>query len=242
MNSLADLLRCLRVAEPAPPVRPRRQQRRRRRKARRAQLAIAAPVAGVAPLPQRAPRRQRAKRGRNAVGSLGEVAIRRSEFLASSGTAKTGSVFLTPANFPWLSNVAKAFERVRWLACSLEWRPNVGTTEAGSYAIGMDWGQRSTKLELEDGRFVVPRLREITKPDVLAMTPVVEHPIWQGGRITLPQNLLNSRQWYDVPTSFSDTTAFDAGPGALAWAHSGSANAGDLWLHYHVLLQGTRKV
>lgn len=245
MEALCQLLRLAQLAEaPRPPRAQGRRKRRQRRRQRQLPpaLPLALPAPG-APLPQR--RRQR--RRRNGQGpsrglASGEVVLRRSEFLETATSAAT--FFLNPVNFPWLGNVAKAFERVKWLLCDVEWRPTVGTTVSGSSGIGFDWGAQSSKaVWQEDGHFgQTQRLGAVTKNDVLACTPVVEGPAWTAKRLTLPRNLLQSRLWYDIPTATTSGDTFDYGPGSVVHFSSASGGGGDIWVHYQLALHGTRKV
>lgn len=246
MEALCQLLRLAQLAE-APTQRPRRRQQRRRRRPRQPapQLPLALPAPGM-PLPQRR-RRQRRPRQRQPGPSRGlaqgEVTLRRSEYLESA-TKATTSFFLSPANFPWLRNLAKAFERVKWLLCDVEWRPTVGTTVSGATALGFDWGAVSTTVKFhEDGHFgPSPRLGAADKNAVLACSPAVEGPAWSPKRLRVARNLLQSRMWYDLPVDTATGQKFDFGPGSVLVFSDASNGGGDIWVHYEVVMQGTRKV
>lgn len=145
-----------------------------------------------------------------------------------SATALLKTVVLVPDSFAWLKNIAKSFERVRWNSCVLQWRPAVGTTTSGVIAYGAAWDCSSTD----------PPNRE----DVLAQTPVADHPIWQTGRLSLPVSRLRSRAWYQ-PTA---SDKFDAAPCSLKLSMSATnlkakQLAGEWWVTYDITMAGTQK-
>lgn len=203
------------------------------------------------------PQRQRRRRGPNnstpgTQGALvtnnlsrgvsqGEVIISRRELLKDLTTANKGEqVLIAPANLPWLKNLAKVFERVRWLSLVIEYRPAVGANTAGTVAIGVDWMSQSANVVHRDG-LLVRDLEEVSKSNVLACTPSVDAPVWQRiPSLVVPASRLQSRQWYEVVDSVTSTTNFiDVSPGFVAF-YTTAANAGEIWLSYKVHLSGTR--
>lgn len=175
--------------------------------------------------------------------SQGEVSVGRSELLAEITTGSDGKVgsskVLAPLNLPWLVNVAKAFERVRWNSVRIEYRPAVGSTADGTVAIGFDWG--SSSVSATDGSWTL--VSAVDKASVLATTPNVDMPVWQKGQITIPASRLQSRAWYELPAS-SISNLFDEAPGTVVWAAQSAASktVGEIWIHYRVQMSGTRKV
>lgn len=176
---------------------------------------------------------------------MGEVTVSRVELLQTVTTgsdgAASGSVVLAPFNMPWLVNLAKAFERIRWIACALEYRPTVGANTDGSIAVGVDWGAKS--LTVADGRLTT--LGAIDKSGVLACTPSVDTPVWaRVPRIVVPAARLQSRAWYELVENVTTVALYDAAPGSLVFYANGAANktVGELWVSYTVVLSGTRKV
>lgn len=157
------------------------------------------------------------------------------------GTADTGkAIVLHPTNMPWLMNMAKVFERVRWLSAVIEYRPLVGANTAGSVAIGFDWMAPSSKVEFRDGIHVLDAV--IDKARVLACTPSMDSPLWQRvPAFTLPSNRLQSRLWYELEAPNSSNT-MDVAPGSLLVFNTGasSAAAGEVWVRYRVHFSGTR--
>lgn len=178
---------------------------------------------------------------------MGEVTTTRSELLTdlavSTGTSVSGSVILSPANFPWFKNIAKAFERVRWNSCVLEYRPAVGANTDGVVALGLDWGAQSATVDEASGLWKL--VRSVDKNDVLACVPSVDTPVWNRvPSLIVPANRLQSRAWYDLPKDVKTDSVFDAAPGSVLYHVSGSAakTYGELWVKYSVTLSGTRKV
>lgn len=175
--------------------------------------------------------------------SQGEVTVARSELLKDVVTASDGkvgaSVVLAPLNLPWLSNIAKAFERVRWHSARIEYRPAVGANTDGTVAVGFDWG--STDVKSVEGNWQL--VAAIDKPAVLSCTPNIDMPVWQRATLSIPNARLQSRAWYDLPKE-SISTIFDEAPGTVVYAAQSGAGktVGELWLHYRVQLSGTRKV
>lgn len=186
----------------------------------------------------------------------GEINISMFEMLSSVKTGAdgtvTGSVLVDPSNLPWLSNISKAFERVRWHSVSLEWRPSVGANTDGSFAMGFDWGDKSAdrlKARKVGGREVicVHELDAIDRMEVLSCTPCVDTPVWQRvPNFVIPGSRLQSRTWYEIPDDPKSTTVglYDRAPGSLVYQCSGAANKsmGEVWIRYGAKLFGTRKV
>lgn len=163
------------------------------------------------------------------MGALGsEVIISRSEMLQElKQGATSGTVFLSPTSFPWLSNLAKVFELWRPTRMQVEWRPAVATSSSGTIAYGVDWAK--------------PQLKEANAVDraaVLALTPVVDGPVWRMSRLNLPVSILTSRKWFELSTDAHDS---NTGPGALAFSCTYNGAAGEFWVHYTVHFYGTNK-
>lgn len=188
----------------------------------------------MAPMAQRPPR-NRGRRQRNSPApalAQGEVVLSRSERLTNTST-DVKDYWLHPANFPWLKNLAQAFELYRWVRCNIEYRPLVGATKDGSAAVGVDWSAQS--MTLEQGRYL--RAGKSTRDDVLACTPNFDTPVWQRvPRLVLPADKLRQRLWYDLKN-----TSYDTAPGSVAVVSS-SNDSGEIWVHYTVVMAGTRSV
>lgn len=191
-------------------------------------------------------RKRRNKRKGNGSNSItqGEVTIARSELLETVTTDDKGSVggskLLVPSNLPWLKNLAKAFERVRWQSLRIEYRPAVGANTDGTIALGFDWGSSNVKQEVEGGWTFV---HSIDKASVLSCTPCADGPVWNRNQMAVPQPRLQSRAWYELAEDVKDSV-FDYSPGGLCWYAQGGAlkTMGELWVHYKLQMSGTRKV
>lgn len=160
----------------------------------------------------------------------GELRIKRKELLESVALAegKTELVLtkkLIVDSFPWLGNLAKSFEKVKWHAMKAYWKPAVGTTEGGLVTVGMRW---DTTKESEN------------RVAVAAQTPSQTCAIWEDGErrpLVLPPARLMTRAWYIIGEEKSDS-----GPGMLEVGISGPAGKvlGEVWVEYSVTLAGTR--
>lgn len=191
-------------------------------------------------------RKRKARRGGGNQLSQGEVVVSRSELLDTLTTGTDGkasaSKVLVPVNLPWLSNVAKAFERCRWQSVRIEYRPAVGANTDGTVAVGFDWGSSNEAKEGDGGAWTL--VRAIDRVGVLACTPNVDGPVWSKASLTIPSQRLQSRAWYEVPAAAPTSDVYDFAPGSLVYYVQGAASKtlGEIWVHYRVQLSGTRKV
>lgn len=215
-------------------------RRRRRRRGNSAVASNTVPLAATsssAPTMQIFPGRRRGK-GRSPIE--GEITIRRMEVLAdivarANTTSTTGTKYLYPdtssaaSQMPWLSNLAKCFDRLRWNYLHVFWRPAVAATVSGQIAFGVDWNQSTTSLS--------------SSGVVTALTPSRQVAIWhdtEKEKMVLPRARLQSMLWYKIGSS-SD---YQMGPGSLRYYVSHDANVaekalGSLWIEYSATMQGT---
>lgn len=163
-------------------------------------------------------------------GSDGEIVVSRTEKLADvnpSDKVTTGLVPLYPTSsvMPWLAKLVVAFDRIEWLQATLQFKPFVGTQTSGSVAFSVDWDS-----SVGSG--------SVTRNKVLSGTPVYEAPVWQNGRLPLPQKMLMSRKAYSLHT----VDLADKQPGNLMWSvegHDKTTTLGEVWITYRVRLSGT---
>lgn len=214
--------------------------RRKRQRRRAKQAGAAAGGVPVAPMTQ-APvqgagggRRRRARGGGGGIPTIsngqGAVRVRRTEFAleVSGGTAVQGFYFRAE-DFPWLGNLAKSFDRITWHSATVCWKPAVGTTVDGLVSYGMDWAGD----------------RQVTKrSDLLAFTPVQDHPVWQQSQMVLPSARLQTRKEYVTKQndSVSNRPFYDSSPGLLTVVTTNTAAKvmGEIWITYDVTLFGTQ--
>lgn len=173
--------------------------------------------------------------------AAGDVVVSRSELLTTVGTT-VATAILHPSNFPWLGNLAKVFERYRFVSLQLEYRPLVGANTAGSVAMGVDWTTSSMSLvSSPTGQMHLKGYKAADRTDILALTPSADTPVWQRiPRISVPTGLLQSRLWYDTSTPTTTSIIPDYAPGYVA-STSTVDKAGEVWVHYRIHLSGTRK-
>lgn len=225
-------------------------RRRQKRKAKKNGLNQTPGTAGGAiVIPMNVGKKKNKKRGSGSGVAAGEVTIARSEYLTEVKTSDqgkaSGDFILDVMNFPWLSNIAKAFERIRWNSAVIEYRPAVGTTSDGLFCLGFDWGDKSAAaLERQENGFL-GFYKTVERSAVLACTPANDTQVWNKTRMNIPAGRLQSRQWYEIPASTTTSVAvYDRAPGSVVYsASSGNSKVvGELWIHYSVRLSGTRKV
>lgn len=173
------------------------------------------------------PQSTRPKSGRTrGITPQGSIRISRRELLITL-KGETASATLKPLNFPWLKNIAKAFDRVSWHGAKVFYRPSVGATTSGSVAIGVDWDSNTATLTYEN---------------VAAMTPFTDGAVWQPLTLVLPRNKLMSRKEYVITPNKDKDSDFDLSPGYLCVAADGAPSnttLGHVWIEYDLTLFGT---
>lgn len=180
-------------------------------------------------------RRRRATPG-SGIGNGGRIVMRRDELLATVATTagKTESYFsklLKPGAdvMPFLFKLSSCYQRVKWRAMSITWRPAVGTSTNGIITYGIAYNNQ-----------VITDRNGVT-----SLTPVNDHPVWQGSSsspLTIPGEMLMTRKWYELNTSSKD--AFDQAVGTFCcgFTHDSENQAksrGEFWIRYTVEMEGT---
>lgn len=136
------------------------------------------------------------------------------------------SVILHPDKLPWLGALAKGFDRIKWHRAKIIWRPSVGAMESGSIAIGIDWDSNAAALDYKN---------------TVALTPVMDSPVWQSTTLPLPSGKLQTRKEYHIRKDTNESD-YDKAPGyALIVTEGAKQNTtiGHVWLEYDVSLFGT---
>lgn len=203
--------------------------RSKRRRMRRKQLGLGNTNIGVvAPAVQLS--NPRASRQSAAWNGDGGFRIRRSEYLKDV-TAVLGYVVLQMASIPWLSGIAKNFDRLRWFGLRVEYKAAVGTTSNGMVSYGIDWDL--TQQDRMDRSFI------------LNCTPCCDHPSWQSSAMSLPQSKLMTRKEYFTAQAKDVTHLNDCAPCSIIFVSTTPNNVasvvGELWIHYDLEFFGTRK-
>lgn len=177
------------------------------------------------------------------VGNGGQITLTRSELFATV-TVESGQDFKGLTNLvspstnimTFLYRLAKCYTRIRWNNLSFEWKPAVGTSQAGIITYG---------LRLMDDR---ANAKEPTsRAEVSALYPVNDHPVWQRAVLPVNKELLMSRKWYATPaTDNFSGDAVDLAPGSLVVGCQAPATTtsnlfvGEFWVSYSVTLDGNR--
>lgn len=188
---------------------------------------LAKAMAKVSLKPKQKKRRNNRRKTRSTPGTTGQttqqqqgsVTFSRLEYVAD--VKDSGSFDLCPSSFPFLKGLSANFELYRWTKMEVQYKPAVGTNTAGAVTIGVDWSNKKTKK---------------TRPEISALTPMMDTPVWQMSKLTLPSSRLQTRKEYILESDDVN----DKQPGALLWKSSSSSAVGDLWISYTVHLFGTK--
>lgn len=220
-----------------PPKRGGLAQRLQRLEGVLSQLTVSA---RAAPGPSAQPKRKRARRRKRGVAgpvmqtmSPTDVVLSKLELcdtlkVAASQTTATGQCDLKPSSLPFLSNISKCFERIKWLRVRAMYKPAASMTQAGLVSVGVDWNWSGTAT---------------TRKQVACYTPNNSGPVWKEFVVQLPANRLQSRLWYNISSDPKFGPA-EQGPAQVVWAIDASGGssgltAGELWVEYTVVLSGT---
>lgn len=162
----------------------------------------------------------------------GAVRIARREYLGeiknTDGVNAWGNFKLDPITFPWLKNIAKNFERVKWHSCMVLFKPCLSATTSGSIIYGVDWDSQVAESVIQDYEHIS------------ALTPVCEAPIWQASSLTLPSSRLQTRKEYNL----NNKNDYDAMPAYIMYTSSGQTSKtvyGHMWVEYDLSFFGTNK-
>lgn len=171
---------------------------------------------------------------RNRRQALRTMRIRHREFISDvaslNDTGQLSRMQINPglATFPWLSNVAGAFEKYRWLKLKFMWTPACPTSTPGSIALCPDYDAADDDLQL-------------TKSEVLSFADSVRGPVWMDFALDCDRANMNTGKYYvrntSVPTS-SDVKMYDALQLLIYVSNcpSDRTNLGELWVEYEVEL------
>lgn len=198
-----------------------------------AQVTKALNGLAITPKQRRPRRKRRARSGPRTSVPTAAITISRSEVLETMVAVTqdmTYSSALSPHDLPWLSKLAAVFQCWQVIRAEIEWRPAVGTTVPGMVTWGFDWMSKKAPSST-------------TRNSILALTPVVDSPVWKPARMVLPVSRLQTRKWYSVcrldKGKYPDDS-LDFYPGyVLSAIHKNGG--GELWLHYTVKLFGTEE-
>lgn len=159
----------------------------------------------------------------------GVIRVSRNEFCVEVKGGVVGALAINALSFPWLANLAKCFDRIKWLAVTAYWKPAVGTTQGGLILYGVDWDADKSAT--------------LAKEVVAALTPLSEHPVWQQGNLVLPSGRLMTRKEYKIAVASEGKEDFDTTPGYLCYSCGGKKDEvmGELWVRYSVEMFGTAK-
>lgn len=199
---------------------PRKRQRNRRPKPRNA------PAIGNMATPSVAPLNLGATCSMDT--GVGGIRIKRTEFFkdvkGKSTMDWTDLGDMVVANFPWLKNLARAFDRITWHSAVLHYKPAVGTMKDGMVVYGVDWDSNGTA----------------TVEFIRALTPLVQGPVWQATNLALPKSRLMTRREYRTNQS-PNPDPYDSAPGIVGMLCTGKENIvyGQIWVSYDVTLFGT---
>lgn len=198
--------------------------------------------------PVRSARKRNSRGGRRgggigpSIGNGGRIVLSRDEFLYTVSTVpQRGESFqsklLRPSAdlMPFLYRLSACYQRIRWRALSITWRPAVGTNTNGIVTYGIAYNNQS----LSD------------RHGITSLTPVNDHAVWQSGQncpLVVPNNMLMSRLWYELnKQTGASTDAYDQAVGTFYSAVTHDAHPveqvrGEFWIRYTVEMEGTNNV
>lgn len=169
----------------------------------------------------------------------GQMTIARSELVVTvkSGAdgSASGKIMLQPDQYPWLKQLAAAFEKVKWRKIHVFWKPAGSAMTTGQIAVGMDWDATDSASVTERNKIVAYephaywRVRDDTQSRPMVIPPK---------RLTQ----CGSDGWV-IPDAGAATAPSARRPGVLFYTLSSdikSAVVGDLFICYAVVLAGPR--
>lgn len=199
------------------------------------------PAAATAPTVMAAAGKRRVRRRRNGpgpmVGNGGRISLQRDELLiqvvtTAKKTESVKGVELKPsaALMPFLNRLSSCYQRIRWLALHIMWKPAVGTNTNGIISYGVAFNNQQIQ----------------TRAGVLSLTPCCDHAVWQGTGVplTVPQDMLMSRKWYVLNATGEGKFDESIGTFYFGFTHDAADAAqsrGEFWVRYHVEMEGTNE-
>lgn len=196
-------------------------------------VQIATPVVVKKKKKSRKRKRNGAAGSSTSVNSDAQINISRTEVIAVIKTDSTGGVTghvdLIPDSFGFLKGLAKCFDRFRWDAFKVFYKPAVGSTIGGFVSVGMDWDFAGT---------------DVARAKLSGYSPNFTTAAWtdtESRPMVFPSSRLQSRSWY-MPNAGSSVAYVDKGPGKIHYAVESSAKSttiGELWCSYRVTMAGT---
>lgn len=182
--------------------------------------------------------------------------IKRSEYISDIRSATNGQDFFLsqyainaglPNTFPWLSQLAGAFEFVHWNSLTFEFKTSVGTGVTGKVILATDYDNydqpfaTKSMMEQEAGVAVGPvyatsiKHKVQTRGGKLGGLPIANFYIRQGPIPTGSTSNATSVGGASA-TQNSDQNFYDLGQFQIAVQGCSSNNTtlGELWVHYDV--------
>lgn len=124
----------------------------------------------------------------------------------------------TGSGLAFLKRQAGIFNSYRVLKCKLLYRPQVGTTEAGTVVVGVSY-------------YTVP-----ASADPRGFHPKMVVPLWQEQSLTLPPGQIMRQRWMETESASQDNVMFHINYSCT------KADAGSLYLDYVIELTNPKPV
>lgn len=147
----------------------------------------------------------------------------------TSGVAVTGSISLGAGsgNLPWLSQVAKCYNKFRFTKLEIWWEPCIAMSVGGSVSMALIYDAADTSVT----------------PDEAALAQCegnLRLPIWQADKRKIKYDpKLASLPWYFVSTATSTASQNMEIPTTFQYvvsANIASAKVGSFWCSYELLV------
>lgn len=154
-----------------------------------------------------------------------------SAITAASASESTAGRLLKPTEeiMPFLNRLASCYQRIRWLAVHIYWKPAVGTNTNGLISYGVAYNNQEIK----------------NRSGVLSLTPCNDHAVWQTqGPLVIPQDMLMTRKWYSLNSTGTDKFDQSIGTFYVGMTHDNKPTVearGEFWIRYRVEMEGTNE-
>lgn len=148
--------------------------------------------------------------------------------LAPNTTESGGVVALSMSSaaadsMPFARKMGKMFERVRWVALSVEYIAHASAMTSGSLAMGMDWDAHLTS---------------VSWVQVTTLSPMVVTQVAKSATLRLPSSRLMPQKWLNCQDAATKA------PGNICWVVKGDSSKdkktmGSLYIRYELVFSGT---
>jgi hypothetical protein len=157
--------------------------------------------------------------------SEGDLVVSGSELWQAFGAISTQPTIkiFNPglAGLPRLDGFAQMYDEYRIVKCRLEYKTTAASTSPGTVIVAVDYDTVRQPTTLSGLTPIQPQLRT---------------QVWKGGTVTVDPQRANKQFWLRT----SNASSTDTGAFAACIANLGTADCGELWIHYTVRFTNPR--